>query len=160
MILLRPMRENEYPAFLAYFIPDYAQEIASNYLLSPLEAAAKAKQEISEDLYAGVNTSGHILLCLMEHLDNVERHVGYLWYKPDVLQRTVFIYDFYIFSVYQGQGLAKKVLRVLEQNLREKGFEQIRLRVAANNTRAQRLYETTGFGITGVNMSKNIKEQE
>ena len=36
MILLRPMQEDEYSAYLEYFIPDYAKEIESNYGLSDL----------------------------------------------------------------------------------------------------------------------------
>ena len=34
MMMFRPMREEEYPAYLEYFITDYAREIAANYRLS------------------------------------------------------------------------------------------------------------------------------
>ena len=34
MIVLRPMRATEYPAYLDYFIPDYAAEISANYALA------------------------------------------------------------------------------------------------------------------------------
>lgn len=160
MILLRPMREDEYPAYLEYFIPDYAQEIASNYPLSGQDPTAKAEQEIAMQLPNGVNTPGQVLLCLIDPVDSAGRHVGYLWYKPDFVQRSVFIYDFYIFNAYQGQGLAKKALRAFELDLQEQGFEQIKLRVAADNVRARHVYETTGFGVTGINMSKAIKPSE
>lgn len=40
MIVLRPMRDTEYPAYLDYFIPDYAAEISANYALSPAAALA------------------------------------------------------------------------------------------------------------------------
>lgn len=32
------------------------------------------------------------------------------------------------------------------------------MRVAGDNTRARHVYETCGFGITGVNMSKSITD--
>ena len=158
MMMLRPMSEDEYPGYLEYFIPDYAQEIASNYGLSAEDALARAKQEIAHDLPQGVNTPGHILLSVLLCSDEKEKPVGYLWYKPDPLMQTVFIYDFYIFSDYQGQGLGKQALPIFEQYLREQGFKQMRLRVAGDNARAQYLYKASGFGVTGINMSKTITE--
>ena len=153
MIAFRAMTEGEYPAYLDYFIPDYASEIAANYPLSPADALARAKQEMAETLHEGVRTHGHALLCVM---DNGEQHIGYLWYKPDTLMRTAFIYDFYIFTSYQGKGLGRQTLQALEALLQEQGFNEIRLRVAGDNPRARHLYETVGFGVTGVNMSKVI----
>ncbi|POP44044.1 GNAT family N-acetyltransferase [Superficieibacter electus] len=156
MIMLRPMHEDEYPAFLEYFIADYSREIASNYRLSDNDALARAQQEIADDLPDGVNTPCHVLLCLIVQEDNKTRHVGYLWYKPDTARRTVFIYDFHIFNTCQGQGLGKQALRAFEQDLRNKHFEHIRLRVAFDNPRARHVYETVGFGVTGINMSKSL----
>lgn len=157
MITFRSMSEDEYLAYLDYFIPDYAAEIGSNYGLTQQDALARAKQEISESLPDGVNTQGQALLCLMAQSGESDKHVGYLWYKPDTMMRTVFIYDFHIFNTCQGQGLGKEALRAFEQYVHEKGCEQIRLRVAGDNARARHLYERSGFGVTGVNMSKTIK---
>ncbi|MBM3072164.1 GNAT family N-acetyltransferase [Lelliottia sp. RWM.1] len=158
MIIFRSMHEDEYPGYLEYFIPDYAHEIASNYRLSDKDSLARARQEIAEDLPEGVNTPGQILLCLISRSNNADRHVGYLWYKPDTAKRIVFIYDFHIFNSCQGKGLGKQALLAFEQELRVKGFEQIRLRVAGDNTCAQHVYEATGFGVTSVNMSKTITD--
>ena len=47
MISLRPMRADEYSAYLDYFIPDYAAEIIANYDLSPAEARLQALPERS-----------------------------------------------------------------------------------------------------------------
>lgn len=156
MIVLRPMHKEEFSGYLDYFIPDYAQEIASNYRLSADTSIAKAKQEIAADLPDGVNTAGQILLCLFTQQDNRDSHVGYLWYKPDTASRTAFIYDFHIFNACQGQGLGKQALQAFEQMLQDQDFEHIRLRVAGDNTRARHVYEAMGFGVTGFNMSKTI----
>jgi ribosomal protein S18 acetylase RimI-like enzyme len=154
VIAFRSMTEEEYPAFLEYFISDYANEIQSNYRLSPAESLVRATNEISETLAAGVNTPGQVLLCLVERSDPTDRHIGYLWYKPDTTMSSVFIYDFHIFNFCQGMGLGKQTLRAFEEHLREKGFKEIRLRVAGDNARARHIYESSGFGVTGVNMSK------
>lgn len=156
MILLRPMSEDEYPAYVAYFIPDYAAEIAANYGLGSADALARAKQEIAEGLPEGVNTPGQVLLSLFIRSDSAEKPVGYLWYKPDIQSHTAFIYDFHIFTSCQGKGLGKLALGALENELREKNITQIRLRVAGDNSRARHVYEATGFRVTGVNMSKNL----
>ncbi|MCI1898326.1 MAG: GNAT family N-acetyltransferase [Enterobacter sp.] len=156
MISFRSMTEEEFPAYLDYFIPDYADEIAANYGLSQDDALLRANKEISDALNEGVNTHGQMLLCLIEPSIHQDKHVGYLWYKPDTIMRTVFIYDFHIFNALQGQGLAKQALRDFEEHLRDKGFKEIRLRVAGDNARARHVYETSGFGVTGINMSKAI----
>lgn len=156
MIAFRPMTEEEYPAYLEYFIPDYADEIGSNYGLSISDSLLRARKEILESLPEGVNTPGQVLLCLVERSDHTDRHIGYLWYKPDTAKGSAFIYDFHIFSAYQGLGLGKKTLRAYEEYLRNKGVTEMRLRVAGDNARARHVYEASGFYITGVNMSKAI----
>ena len=156
MILFRPMRDNDYPAYLDYFIPDYAMEIASSYGLSESASLAQAKRELAADLPDGVNTSGQVLLCLVDQSGASEKLIGYLWYKPDTTMRSVFIYDFHILAPYQGKGLGKQALKVLESELKGQGFAQIKLRVAEDNNRARHVYAATGFRVTGVNMSKVI----
>lgn len=156
MISFRAMTENEYPAFQDYFVHDYADEIEANYGLSQHDSLARAKQEISELLAGGVNTHGQKLLCIFSQSDEVNAHIGYLWYKPDMDKRTAFIYDFHIFNSIQGQGLGKQSLRAFEEYLRAEDFKEIRLRVAGDNTRAQHIYEMSGFGVTGINMSKSL----
>ncbi|WP_246703250.1 MULTISPECIES: hypothetical protein [unclassified Rhizobium] len=87
MISLRRMRDSEFPGYLEYFIPDYASEIASNYRLSNSESLAQAKREIASDLPDGVNTIGHVLLCLVDPTESPEKAIGYLWYKQDLTMR-------------------------------------------------------------------------
>jgi ribosomal protein S18 acetylase RimI-like enzyme len=156
MILFRPMRDSEYPAYLDYFIPDYAAEIASNYGLSESASVAQAKQEMATDLPDGARTPGQVLLCVVDRSDSAERLIGYLWYKPDAAMRSAFICDFHILAAYQGKGFGRQALEVLEGELKSKGFDRIKLRVAEDNARARQLYETTGFRVTGINMSKVI----
>ncbi|WP_370513659.1 GNAT family N-acetyltransferase [Pantoea sp. VH_8] len=63
-------------------------------------------------------------------------------------------FTIFIFKKYQGHGPGKQPLHALEQDLCNKNFEQIRLRVAGDNARARHIYELCGFGVTGINMSK------
>ncbi len=151
-IALRPMRADEFSGYLDYFIPDYAAEISSNYGLPDDEAREKALREISEGLAQGVDTPGHALLCITDSADVI----GYLWYKPDQTARSVFIYDFCILPAHQGKGFGKRALSAFEAMLVSEGFEQIGLRVAADNEPAQNLYLKGGFHVTGINMIRRI----
>ncbi|WP_027037131.1 GNAT family N-acetyltransferase [Mesorhizobium ciceri] len=159
MISFRPMCDSEYPAYLDYFITDYATEISANYGLSGPQALAQAKQEIADDLPHGINTPGEVLLCILKQTPEAESVVGYFWYRPDPENRSVFIKDFYILAAHQSKGFGKQALYALETELAQTGFEQIKLRVAEDNKRAKHVYEVTGFRVTGVNMSKAIKSR-
>ena len=158
MIALPPMRDDEFPAYLDYFIPDYAAEIAANYRLSDSAALAQAKGEIEAGLPDGAKTAGQVLLSIVDRAGPEETLVGYLWYKPDTVLRSAFIADFHILAAHQGQGLGKRAMALLESDLRAGGFTQIKLRVAGDNDRARHVYEVSGFRVTGINMSKTLGE--
>ncbi|WP_313903300.1 hypothetical protein [Rhizobium laguerreae] len=89
MISFRPMRDSEYPAYLDYFITDYATEISANYGLSGTQALARAKQEIANDLPHGINTPGEVMFCVVNRTPEAESVVGYLWYRPDLASRCI-----------------------------------------------------------------------
>ncbi len=154
-LVLRPMRDAEFAAYLAYFVPDYAAEIAANYSIPDAEALARASREIADDLPQGPQTPGEVLLCLVDERDGP---VGYIWYRPDIAASSAFINDFHILATHQGRGFGKHALALLESALAAEGITDIRLRVAADNLRAKHVYETSGFRITGINMSKRIGE--
>jgi ribosomal protein S18 acetylase RimI-like enzyme len=150
------MRESEYAAYLDYFIPDYAEEVASSYGISPEDALARVKREMAAELPEGVRTPGQHLLCLVDPAGEADAVIGYLWYKPDATQRSAFINDFEILPAHRGQGRGKQALGLLDDLLKREGFEQVKLRVAQDNARARHVYEATGFRVTGVNMSKSL----
>mgnify|MGYP000846921011 FL=1 len=151
MITFTPMSDTDYPDYLAYFIPDYAKEIVENYRLTEEAALQHAATEIGASLPEGVNTPGQTLLTVVR--DSADA-VGYLWYKADPLLKSVYVNDFYIFPQYRNQGLGRLALAQLEHNLRDQGYQQIKLRVAAGNKTAQHVYAASGFNVTGINMNK------
>jgi ribosomal protein S18 acetylase RimI-like enzyme len=155
MISLRPMRPDEFTAYLDYFIRDYGAEISTNYGLSDVDARAQAIREIDEDLPQGTKTAGQVLLCIIAGASTV---IGYLWYRQDLAARSAFISDFHIFTGKQGNGYGKQALALLERQLADSGYAQIRLRVAADNDRARHVYDRSGFRVTGINMSKTITQ--
>lgn len=156
MITLRKMRRDEYPAYYSYFIADYSREIVENYGHSEEVAIELAKSDLHSSFPNGSETNEHDLLCLDVSLDGVSKVVGYLWHSINAEASATFIYDFYIFEEYRGQGYGKQAIYALESQLKLLGLQEIKLRVAYQNKRALKLYQELGFSITGFNMSKKL----
>ena len=156
------MREDEFSAYRKYFIADYGGEISRNYAKS-LESALKlAEQDIDSSLSLGPLTPDNELMCIDLCKSNANeaestRLLGYLWYTVQEDNAAAFICDFFIYEEYRGSGYGKYALNALEESLHSQGVEQIKLRVAHDNKRAQKLYEAAGYKITGTNMAKNIQ---
>jgi GNAT superfamily N-acetyltransferase len=151
MIILRPMRADEFPAYVAYFVPDYAAEIADNYGCSLADAMVQAQNDIADDLPQGPDTPGQNLMCI-----ETDQHIGYLWFRIDTATQSAFINDIFVLPQHQGKGYGTAALTALEALLKPRGITQIRLRVAAKNSRAHRLYSKLGFSPTGINMAKTL----
>lgn len=156
MILLRKMREDEYPEFCKYFIDDYSKEIAQNYGHKIDLAIELAKKDLFRCFPNGLTQNGHSLLCIDNEINGQIVFVGYLWYSVSLSDKSTFIYDFYISPPYRSLGYGTEAMTMLEKQLMAQGINQIKLRVAYQNERALKLYKEVGFNITGYNMSKNI----
>ncbi|MFC3023164.1 GNAT family N-acetyltransferase [Vibrio zhugei] len=156
MIVLREMRTEEYPGYCQYFIDDYSREIAENYGHSINVANELAKKELYRCFPNGLQGNEHSLLCIDAEVDGQTKRVGYLWHSIDVVDKSSFIYDFFVSNEYRGLGYGTQAIADLEKKLQDVGVNQIKLRVAYQNKRALKLYQEVGFVITAFNMSKNI----
>lgn len=154
MVSFRPVHAHEFAAFVDYFIADYATEIEVNYRLSKDAALNQARNETALSFPDNEKTPGQVLLCITWLNAGEEQHIGYLWYKPDPELKSAYINDFYLFPAFRGKGLGSEAMKRLEEKLRAEGFTQLKLRVAAYNQQARRVYEANGFGVTGINMNK------
>jgi ribosomal protein S18 acetylase RimI-like enzyme len=149
------MRHDEFAGYLAYFVPDYAAEISTNYDMDIDAATARAEAEAASSLPQGPETAGQVLLCLVDAEDAAEV-LGYLWCAPNAEARSVFIYDFYVAPEHRGKGYGRAALGALEEMFAGPDYGEIKLRVAADNPGARRLYEAAGYQVTGINMRKAL----
>ncbi len=156
MVVLREMRQEEYPAYCQYFIDDYSHEIVENYGHSIEVATELAKKELQRCFPNGLAGEKHSLLCIDANTEGQLTCVGYLWHSVNKADCSTFIYDFFVSNQYRGLGYGTQAITALEKQLQEIGINQIKLRVAYQNQRALKLYQDVGFVITGFNMSKNI----
>jgi ribosomal protein S18 acetylase RimI-like enzyme len=152
------MQSREFEGYMACLIPDYAAEIAANYDLPLDRARARAERETADELPQGPDTEGHDLLVITGATGTDP--IGYVWYSAKPAAKSAFIYDFQILPAHQGMGHGTRALRALEHLLIAGGISEIRLRVAADNARAQHVYAAGGFRVSGINMSKQLAVQE
>ncbi|MEZ8246133.1 GNAT family N-acetyltransferase [Vibrio splendidus] len=156
MVVLRGMRQDEYPAYCQYFIDDYSQEIARNYGHSLDVAVKLAKKDLHRSFPNGLEGNEYSLLCIDAEVDGECKLVGYLWHSVNVGDKSTFIYDFFISNEHRGLGYGTQSISALETQLLAIGITQIKLRVAYHNERALKLYKEVGFEVTGFNMSKKL----
>ncbi|CNI58868.1 GNAT family N-acetyltransferase [Yersinia bercovieri] len=158
MVTLRTMLAEELGDYRNIFITEYAQDLVSNSDYSAEKALAYATHSFDNYLPEGVNSPSDHLFCI-ENRDNIsgeEQLVGYLWYGLGKEDSAAFIKDFYVLPPCQRQGYGSACLAALEKQLIAQGVFEIKLRVAADNPQAKRLYEQMAFAVTGFNMSKSL----
>jgi ribosomal protein S18 acetylase RimI-like enzyme len=66
----------------------------------------------------------------------------------------------YVAEPYRGQGLGRRLMETAEEWARQQGLPRISLSVGAHNELAQRLYETLGYEVDMLRMTKNLDTQE
>jgi ribosomal protein S18 acetylase RimI-like enzyme len=65
----------------------------------------------------------------------------------------------YVAEPYRGRGLGRRLMETAEEWARQQGLPRISLSVGAHNTLAQRLYETLGYQVDMLRMTKKLDTQ-
>jgi ribosomal protein S18 acetylase RimI-like enzyme len=64
-------------------------------------------------------------------------------------KNVAYLYAFRVRPAYRNQGLGKKMLTFVEDEMQQRGFREITLNVAQRNEPAIRLYQQVGYQIVG-----------
>ena len=153
MLGLRPMTEAEFEPYLVQTIEDYAQELSSN-LNTPIdEERLTAREQITGLLEDGLQTKDHHIWVL-EHATNGK--VGQIWFNVDEARQHAFIFDVAVDVAQRGKGYGKRMLELLDDQLRTMGVRSVGLNVFNKNTVAFSLYQKHGFRITNYHMQKEL----
>ena len=156
MVRLVPMTVPEFQAYLEDDIERYAQERIRAGDWHPSEALQKSREEHQQMLPDGVTTKNHHLFCIEDEV--VGSKIGVIWFAiyDEQLQPLAFVYDFLIYEEFQRRGYGRQAMQAVETKAKEFGVDKIALHVFAHNHIARALYEKTGFGITGIYMTKTL----
>ena len=158
MVRFRDMTADEFAAYRAWLLEDYAGEIARNRHIALDDARRSSEHQIAEILPDGQATPNHLLFVLLA--DSTGEPVGYLWCHVEPDKRQAFIYDIVIHEPHRRQGHGRSALLQLEQLLMARGIERLGLHVFGDNHRAQALYQKLGYRIAGVSMQKELPARE
>jgi len=153
MSKLVPMTQTEYQIFLERSIPDYAAEHvrAGDWIQS--ESLEKSRKEFEGLLPQGLNSEDNFLYSL----EDGDETVGMIWMKVKRQPAKIgFIFDVFIEERFRGKGYRKALMLLLEEKAHELELKSLDLHVFGSNHVARRLYETIGYEIKHVMMSKTL----
>jgi ribosomal protein S18 acetylase RimI-like enzyme len=148
------MTQAEYEVFLERTIPEYAADKVRAGQWAESEALERSRKEFLADLPQGVQTKDNYLYTLYDG----DTAVGLIWMRAylDRPTKEGFIFELYVDENQRGKGYGKQAMLLIEEKARELGLKAIGLHVFGSNKVARTLYETIGYEVTSVNMSKTI----
>ncbi len=87
-------------------------------------------------------------------------NVGHIWLgevrDSYTGARRGYVYDLYVAPDWRGRGLGRALLAEAERRCRARGLKELGLTVSVTNLPARRLYESAGFAVERLLMSKRL----
>ncbi|MEV7688065.1 GNAT family N-acetyltransferase [Streptomyces bungoensis] len=145
----RPMTPAEYEAWYVYACDHYAGDFMARGV-SEAEARAKSRRDHETLLPAGLGTDG-MLLSVLEHEGT---RVGTLWVS--LQEDRAYVYDVEADEAHRGRGHGRTLMLLAERQSIEAGRPVLGLNVFADNTPAERLYESLGYETTDYSFAKPL----
>jgi ribosomal protein S18 acetylase RimI-like enzyme len=152
---LRPLRDDEFDAWVAAATAGYARSIEVDAGLTHQEAQLKAKTDMAGFVSDGSLPDGHAVF-LVEDEGEV---VGRLWVaeRPiDGGRTALVVYEVAVDEHARGRGLGRLAMEFAADEARRRGIEQVGLNVFGGNTVARGLYRSLGFREVAVWMEKAV----
>ncbi|WP_214765889.1 MULTISPECIES: GNAT family N-acetyltransferase [unclassified Exiguobacterium] len=155
-IRFEPMTETMYQTYLPTAIEEYAAEKVKAGTWVEAEAIDRSTEEFRQLLPDGRASKDNYLFSLVD--EATTEAVGMMWFHVVEKKqgRTAFIYDFSVDAHHQGKGYGRQAMVALEQVARRMNIKIIGLHVFAHNTRAIKLYESSGYAPTDLHMEKRL----
>jgi ribosomal protein S18 acetylase RimI-like enzyme len=151
---LRPMREDEFPAFVASSRAGYVEDLIRNGGMTPDTARLKAEADYRQLFPDGFPSDVELRVVEDESGGAVGRVV---WAgREQHGSRYAFLYDIEVDEEHRGRGLGRQAMQLLEVEVRERGFDRLQLNVFGGNERARNLYRSLGFQELSVQMGKEL----
>jgi ribosomal protein S18 acetylase RimI-like enzyme len=151
---LRPMRPDEFPAFLEESQIGYARDIEVHGGQTAEFAAKKSADDHAAILPDGLDTAGHLIFVV----ESDGQRVGVLWLavRESGGRRVCFIYNIEIDEPCRGRGHGRTTMLLAEEEARRRGLSRVELNVFGGNAVARGLYRSLGYVETSVQMAKDL----
>ena len=155
-VRFRPLREDEYDAFYAEAVEEYARDLEENGGFTREHARIKSVRDHESVLTQGLATPD-LFLHVVE--DDEGRRVGIVWWAIQTSQvgmRRAYLYAIEIDEAERGRGLGRAAMLALEDEVREHGLARVELNVFGGNEVARGLYRSLGYAESAVYMVKHL----
>lgn len=153
-VKLQKMDEEEFDRYLAFLIPDYANDLAVNFMI-PTEKAAAESEKLMHDLFPDKQHSEGQFVFTIYSIED-EKNVGVIWYNIQTDSNKAYIYHILVNEEFRNQGFASAVLQEFEESMKSSGITSLGLNVFSTNPNAQKLYEKLGYQAQSTAMGKRI----
>ena len=150
MVSLRPLREEEYPAWHDAHRAEYERGLVDFAGLSREAAQAKVDHDIPSVLPDGLATA-HTRFWVIE---DEGRRVGTIFLG--IRGGEAWLYDILIDEAERGRGLGRDAMLALDEEVRALGHNSIGLNVWGGNAVARALYRSLGYVERAVHMRKAL----
>lgn len=150
------MSADEFAAFVAYSINDYAEsKHRSGQCASGEEALAASRHDFRTILPEGRTTPGHEFLTIRSATGE---RVGTLWlaFPPARGPRGAFVYSLEVDAAHRRKGYAEAAMRAAEERARAHGQTELGLNVFGFNAGARALYDKLGYTVVATLMRKEL----
>ncbi|HSI46940.1 MAG TPA: GNAT family N-acetyltransferase [Ideonella sp.] len=153
---LRPLPPEHFASYREAAIANYAEQNLRAGRVTPEQALPQAQADFALLLPQGLATPDHFFLEILATENGPL--AGWLWWAIEDRgsSRSAFVYDLMILPPARRRGHAKAALKALEAVVQAHGRDRIGLHVFGFNRGAQALYAALGYGVTGLNMAKQL----
>lgn len=153
MFELRPMTQAEYDARIPALRREYAADEVRAGRSTPETAHERVAELFAQLLPEGLTTPGHLLFSGVA--DGVV--IGFIWFGLPTPERPqAWVYDIQVDPEHRRHGYGRALMLAAEDQLRSRGVERLGLNVFGHNPNARNLYESLGFQVTSLQMSKEL----
>ena len=148
------MTQPEYETFVERAIPEYAADNVRAGYWSESEALEKSREGYEKLLPKGLQTENHYLYTLYD----ADQAVGMIWIRADLEGSTKngFIFELYVDEKFRGRSYGKQAMLLIEEKARELDLKSLGLHVFAVNNVARNLYQSVGYEVSSLNMTKKL----
>lgn len=146
------MTVDEYEDWTVKEVESYAVDIAESSGIGLAEARQQSSEQTAGLLPDGLATPG---VHLLRVLDPVGVPAGILWIGRHPRRPNAgWVYDIVIDEQRRGEGLGRAAMFAAEEIALREGWTALGLNVFGHNSRARALYESLGYEIDSMSMTK------
>ena len=151
MTTLIPMQPASFANYREMAVKGYAEDNVASGRWPEAGSLQRSYEDFDESLPLGLGTPDNYLYEITDEVTNSV--VGILWFAVVLKNgiKSAFVYDVEVISKHRRQGHGRAAFDALEPLVKSLGLSSVGLHVFGHNPGAQALYESLGYGVTGVN---------